>query len=87
MGIRWPVASAPDMLGTRTEPLRSKMYFFPSRLRAKSWIDPPSETAVFRATLVTWCPTRRAAAECVMSAKELLAHVRTWLKANRPDLL
>jgi len=28
-----------------------------------------------------------AAAECVMSAKELLAHVREWLKANKPDLL
>ena len=28
-----------------------------------------------------------AAPECVMSAKELLAHVRSWLKANRPDLL
>ena len=28
-----------------------------------------------------------AAAECVMSAKELLAHVRAWLKANRPELL
>ena len=28
-----------------------------------------------------------AAAECEMSAKELLTHVRTWLKANRPDLL
>ena len=27
------------------------------------------------------------AAECVASAKELLAHVKTWLKANRSDLL
>ena len=28
-----------------------------------------------------------AAAECVMSAKDLLAHVSSWLQANRPDLL
>ena len=28
-----------------------------------------------------------AAAECVMSARDLLAHVRSWLQANRPDLL
>ena len=28
-----------------------------------------------------------AAAECVASAKELLAHVRMWLEANRPELL
>ena len=28
-----------------------------------------------------------AAAECLASARELLAHVRTWLKANRPELL
>ena len=27
------------------------------------------------------------AAECVASAKDLLTHVRMWLKANRPDLL
>ncbi len=27
------------------------------------------------------------AAECVASAKELLAHVMMWLKVNRPDLL
>lgn len=28
-----------------------------------------------------------AVAECLASAKELLAHVRAWLAANRPDLL
>ncbi len=28
-----------------------------------------------------------AAAECLASASELLQHVRTWLAANRPDLL
>ncbi len=28
-----------------------------------------------------------AAAECLASASELLTHVRTWLAANRPDLL
>jgi hypothetical protein len=28
-----------------------------------------------------------AAVECVASAQELQAHVKTWLKANRPDLL
>ena len=28
-----------------------------------------------------------AAAECLASASELLAHVRAWLKVNRPDLL
>jgi hypothetical protein len=28
-----------------------------------------------------------AAAECITSAKELLAHVRGWLKANKPQLL
>ncbi len=28
-----------------------------------------------------------AAAECLASACELLAHVRAWLKVNRPDLL
>jgi len=27
------------------------------------------------------------AAECLASAQELLAHVRAWLKAQRPDLL
>lgn len=27
------------------------------------------------------------AAECVISAKELLVHVGSWLKANKPDLL
>ncbi len=27
------------------------------------------------------------AAECVASAKELLAHVLAWLKAKRPELL
>ncbi len=31
--------------------------------------------------------TELAAVECVASAKELPAHVRTWLQANRPDLL
>ena len=28
-----------------------------------------------------------AAAECLASASELLAHVRAWLATNRPDLL
>ena len=28
-----------------------------------------------------------AAAECLASAVELLAHVRAWIKVNRPDLL
>lgn len=28
-----------------------------------------------------------AAAECVASAKNLLAHVRMWLETNRPELL
>jgi hypothetical protein len=28
-----------------------------------------------------------AVAECLASAKALLAHVRVWLRANRPDLL
>jgi hypothetical protein len=28
-----------------------------------------------------------AAAECLTSASDLLAHVRAWLTANRPDLL
>ena len=28
-----------------------------------------------------------AAAECLVSAIDLLAHVRAWIKANRPDLL
>jgi hypothetical protein len=28
-----------------------------------------------------------AAAECVASATDLLAHVRAWLAAHRPDLL
>ena len=28
-----------------------------------------------------------AAAECLQSAKDLLAHVRAWLEAHRPDLL
>ena len=28
-----------------------------------------------------------AAAECLASAAELLAHVRAWIKVNRPDLL
>jgi hypothetical protein len=28
-----------------------------------------------------------AAAECLASAQELLAHVRAWLQAQRPDLL
>lgn len=28
-----------------------------------------------------------AAAECLASAQELLTHVRTWLQAQRPDLL
>lgn len=28
-----------------------------------------------------------AAAECLASAIELLAHVRAWIKAHRPDLL
>ena len=27
------------------------------------------------------------AAECLVSAKDLLDHVRTWLQTNRPDLL
>ena len=27
------------------------------------------------------------AAECLTSAKELLVHVRAWLKANKPELL
>ncbi len=27
------------------------------------------------------------AEECLMSAKDLLVHVRAWLQANRPDLL
>jgi hypothetical protein len=27
------------------------------------------------------------AAECLVSASDLLKHVRTWLAANRPDLL
>jgi hypothetical protein len=31
--------------------------------------------------------TEAAVVECVASAKELLAHVRTWVMANRPDLL
>ena len=31
--------------------------------------------------------TDAAAAECLASASELLVHVRTWLVANRPDLL
>lgn len=28
-----------------------------------------------------------AASECLASARELLAHVRAWLQANRPELL
>lgn len=28
-----------------------------------------------------------AAEECLTSAKALLSHIRTWLQANRPDLL
>ena len=28
-----------------------------------------------------------AAAECLTSAQELFSHVRSWLQANRPDLL
>ena len=28
-----------------------------------------------------------AAAECLQSAKDLLAHVRVWLQTHRPDLL
>ena len=28
-----------------------------------------------------------AAAECLASAIELLAHVRAWLKAHRPEML
>lgn len=31
--------------------------------------------------------TEAAAAQCLASAQELLAHVRGWLVANRPDLL
>jgi hypothetical protein len=28
-----------------------------------------------------------AAAECLLSAKDLLAHVRAWLKTQRPDMI
>lgn len=28
-----------------------------------------------------------AAAECLASARDLLTHMKSWLKANRPDLL